>query len=165
MKVETLLICAVIMVFLGGLLGGGYAYLNSNDLVADVPDIIPTKQSEEEELIEEFIAKQEELHPDGIDDIAISSNDKKDNDKKTESEDKPKTDSDLGDNQEMGQPTVSDGVPLNVRSGPSKEDKVITMVYNTDKIVLLSKQNGWYHIQTSEGIEGFVSAEYVKVVN
>lgn len=172
MKVEILLILAVLMVFLGGILGGGYAYLSTNEIVAQIPDIMSAKQTPEESLIEDFIAKQEEIHPDGINDIAISTNDKKDLDKKTEpttteakdKEPTKKTTSGSSKGQQMGQPTVQDGIPLNVRSGPSQTDKVITKLNNTDKIVLLSQENGWYHIQTAEGVEGFVSAEYVKVI-
>jgi cell wall-associated NlpC family hydrolase len=52
---------------------------------------------------------------------------------------------------------------LNVRSGASTSNSVISKLYNGDIIEIISLQDGWYKIKLSNGSIGFVSKDYVKL--
>lgn len=51
---------------------------------------------------------------------------------------------------------------LNVRSGPSTNDSVITMISKDTKITIISSEDGWYKISIN-GTTGYVMASYVTV--
>ncbi|MEN0644748.1 SH3 domain-containing protein [Alkalicoccobacillus gibsonii] len=61
-----------------------------------------------------------------------------------------------------------DGTPgtttanLNVRSEPSTSGNQLTLLPNGTKLTIISKKDGWYQIHAN-GIDGWVSAEFVKV--
>lgn len=54
---------------------------------------------------------------------------------------------------------------LNVRAQGSIEGEVIGQVYKGDIVQIVSQDDAWYQIITSDGTQGYVSATYVEVVN
>lgn len=54
---------------------------------------------------------------------------------------------------------------LNVRAQGSIEGDVIGQVYKGDIVQIVSQDDAWYQIITSDGTQGYVSATYVEVVN
>ncbi|HEX8917276.1 MAG TPA: SH3 domain-containing protein [Chloroflexota bacterium] len=50
---------------------------------------------------------------------------------------------------------------LNVRSGPSKTNSVLTTVQQGAPLVILAKSNGWYKVQLPDGTVGWVMAPFV----
>lgn len=54
---------------------------------------------------------------------------------------------------------------LSVRAQGSIEGDVIGQVYKGDIVQIVSQDDAWYQIITSDGTQGYVSATYVEVVN
>lgn len=54
---------------------------------------------------------------------------------------------------------------LNVRAQGSIDGEVIGQVYKGDIVQIVSQDDAWYQIITSDGTQGYVSATYVEVVN
>lgn len=52
---------------------------------------------------------------------------------------------------------------LNIRSGPGTTYNVVTSVANGTVLTLLDDSASWYKVKTSDGKEGYVSSEYVKL--
>lgn len=59
--------------------------------------------------------------------------------------------------------TVCNCEKLNIRIEPNKESKVLTVVSKADKLVIFIDESteGWYKVQTEDGVEGFCMREYV----
>lgn len=55
---------------------------------------------------------------------------------------------------------------LNVRFAAEKDAMIVTVVSQDDELVLLDKEsiNGFYHIITKTGIEGYCMVEFVELV-
>ena len=55
---------------------------------------------------------------------------------------------------------------LNVRFAAEKDSIIVTVVSQDDELILLDKEsiNGFYHIITKTGIEGYCMAEFVELV-
>ena len=55
---------------------------------------------------------------------------------------------------------------LNVRFAAEKDSTIVTIVSNDDELILLDKEpiNGFYHIITKTGIEGYCMVEFVELV-
>jgi uncharacterized protein YgiM (DUF1202 family) len=62
---------------------------------------------------------------------------------------------------------VISSLPLNVRSGPSKINPIISTVNPGTKLLVEYIKDGWAHIYTDisgeNGVEGYVMAEFIKV--
>ena len=55
---------------------------------------------------------------------------------------------------------------LNVRSGASVNNSVVTKVYTNDVVEVLEKNNnGWYKIKPANGQVGWVNGKYVQTQN
>ena len=52
---------------------------------------------------------------------------------------------------------------LNVRSGPSTSNSVITKAYKGDKVEILESSSGWHKIKLSNGKIGWSSGDYIKI--
>ena len=59
---------------------------------------------------------------------------------------------------------VTAATSLRVRSGPGTEYEVITSVKYEDILTVRGVENDCVHIRTEEGQEGYVSAEYVEII-
>ena len=53
---------------------------------------------------------------------------------------------------------------LRVRSGPGTEFEVIASVKYEDVLTVLGVENDWVHIRTGDGLEGYVSTQYVEII-
>ena len=55
---------------------------------------------------------------------------------------------------------------LNVRFAAEKDATIVTIVSKDDELILLDKEqiNGFYHILTKTGIEGYCMVEFVELV-
>ena len=55
---------------------------------------------------------------------------------------------------------------LNVRFTSEKDATIVTIVSKDDELILLDKEpiNGFYHITTKTGIEGYCMVEFVELV-
>lgn len=53
------------------------------------------------------------------------------------------------------------GSCVNVRSGPSTGNSILTKLYAGEKVELLSEKDGWYAVRFN-GVEGYMSADYVR---
>ena len=55
---------------------------------------------------------------------------------------------------------------LNVRFAAEKDSTIVTIVSKDDELILLDKEpiNGFYHIITTTGIEGYCLVEFVELV-
>lgn len=53
---------------------------------------------------------------------------------------------------------------LNVRSGPSTSNNIITYLKNGDEVQVVSEINGWYNISFGSGKTGYVSKTYISLV-
>ena len=55
---------------------------------------------------------------------------------------------------------------LNVRFASEKDATIVTIVSKDDELILLDKEpiNGFYHIITKTGIEGYCMVEFVELV-
>ncbi len=58
---------------------------------------------------------------------------------------------------------VSSNVNLNVRSGPGTNYSIKSSLSPGRVVFLLTKSNGWYKIQLSDGTEGWISSSYVSI--
>ncbi|MGL5346210.1 MAG: SH3 domain-containing protein [Peptostreptococcaceae bacterium] len=54
---------------------------------------------------------------------------------------------------------------LNVRSGPSTSNSVITKAYKGDKVEIIESSNGWHKIKLSNGKTGWSSGDYINIVS
>lgn len=52
-----------------------------------------------------------------------------------------------------------------IRSGPGKEYERITSVPRNTVLTVLGEENGWVHVRTDDGIEGYISAELVEMTD
>ena len=61
---------------------------------------------------------------------------------------------------------VVSGDIVNIRSEPdvSSSDNVVRKLKNKAVINVLAKDGGWYFIRTKHGIEGWISAQYIKLI-
>ena len=50
---------------------------------------------------------------------------------------------------------------LNVRSGPSTKNSIISKLYKNDTVKLVSSSNGWYKVELSNKKTGWVSGDYI----
>lgn len=173
MRIRTLVILAILFFAVGSILGGGYAFFYhiGGDTKAHVAStILPTPKTDDEKMIDDFIEKQEQKQqgtqePAWIDEKKnddskeISTNDNEKNNNEDDSKD-----NNIAGSGRIGRPTVSDGKTLNVRTEPSTEGDVLLGIPNTEEVIINKTQDNWYNITTSNGTKGWVSAEYMEIV-
>lgn len=52
---------------------------------------------------------------------------------------------------------------LNVRSGPSTSNTIVTKIYENNIVTIIGTSNGWYNVRLSNGQTGWVSGQYLKI--
>ena len=57
--------------------------------------------------------------------------------------------------------TVSAGTAINVRSGPGTGYGVVTVLNNEETVTILEDAGDWTHIQTANGADGYVLANFL----
>ncbi|GGF31064.1 hypothetical protein GCM10010954_32790 [Halobacillus andaensis] len=63
-----------------------------------------------------------------------------------------------------GEVVVQSGANLNLRSGPSTDDSILTPIPNGSKIDVIGTNGSWYEVQY-DGETGWVSGEFLKLLN
>lgn len=63
-----------------------------------------------------------------------------------------------------GRVAIQEG-SLNVRSQASTDGAVIDQVYKGETVQILGQNGVWYQVVTSDGVQGYVSATYIEVIN
>ena len=53
---------------------------------------------------------------------------------------------------------------LNLRDSNSTKGKVITVLDVNDKVNILKESGKWYYVKTKNGIKGYVSKSYIKLI-
>ena len=53
---------------------------------------------------------------------------------------------------------------LNIRSGPSTNNSVVSYIHKGDKLRILETSNGWYKVKLSNGQIGWGSAKYINIL-
>lgn len=66
--------------------------------------------------------------------------------------------------QKVGIPTVTDS-PLNLRGSAGMDGEILGALYNTDTVLVVGKSGNWYQVVTEDGIKGYVSADYLKIID
>lgn len=66
--------------------------------------------------------------------------------------------------QKVGIPTVTDS-PLNLRGSAGMDGEILGALYNTDTVLVVGKSGNWYQVVTEDGVKGYVSADYLKIID
>jgi len=102
-------------------------------------------------------------------DTAATSTEKKENNKDNKTETPAKTESGLWDgaagSQQVGVVDVNSSSSLNIRKNPSMDGQIIGKLYKDNEVLVVGKDGNWYQIVTGDGVEGYVSADYLKIVD
>ena len=205
MRIKTMVILSVLALLIGGAAGGGYAFISQEKALPlpnkEVANQESLSEDEKDELIlDNFIAKQEEEHPDGLTEstIAVGSKydgitynnvtpatnsgngntaNKKQNtstvdsgkkeENKTETPVKNETSLWEGTSggQQVGVVDVNSSSALNIRKKAGTDGEIIGKLYRDNEVLVVGKDDNWYKIVTADGLEGYVSADYLKIVN
>lgn len=205
MRIKTLVILSVLALLIGGAAGGGYAFISQEKALPlpnkEVANQESLSEDEKDELIlDNFIAKQEEEHPDGLTEstIAVGSKydgitynnvtpatnsgngntaNKKQNtstvdsgkkeENKTETPVKNETSLWEGTSggQQVGVVDVNSSSALNIRKKAGTDGEIIGKLYRDNEVLVVGKDDNWYKIVTADGLEGYVSADYLKIVD
>ena len=205
MRIKTMVILSVLALLIGGAAGGGYAFISQEKALPlpnkEVANQESLSEDEKDELIlDNFIAKQEEEHPDGLTEstIAVGSKydgitynnvtpatnsgngntaNKKQNtstvdsgkkeENKTETPVKNETSLWEGTSggQQVGVVDVNSSSALNIRKKAGTDGEIIGKLYRDNEVLVVGKDDNWYKIVTADGLEGYVSADYLKIVD
>ena len=68
------------------------------------------------------------------------------------------------DKKKMGRVSIQNG-SLNIRSENSIGDNVIGQAYKDELLEIVQQDGQWYRIVTANGVQGYVSATYVEIIN
>ena len=67
--------------------------------------------------------------------------------------------------QQVGVVDVNSSSSLNIRKNPSMDGAIIGKLYRDNEVLVVGKDGKWYQIVTGDGVEGYVSADYLKIIN
>ncbi len=84
--------------------------------------------------------------------------------KKETSESAQNGDNDAAQQTQTGRVDIQSG-SLNVRAQSNTSSEVIGKVYKDDIVQILGQSGAWYQVTTQDGVQGYVSAAYVEVLN
>ena len=180
MNKKFTIIC--LLTFLLGCAGGGVlAYANHQKGLESQSLIASISQTQSDWEVEQFIREQEEQRPEGLEESQIATGsrytgitynnvsvatEKKEevaqNKKGTVENNSSDTVSD--DKKKMGRVSIQNG-SLNIRSENSIGDNVIGQAYKDELLEIVQQDGKWYRIVTANGVQGYVSATYVEIIN
>ncbi len=196
MNVKRVAVVSLITFLVGAAGGGIFAFVNhpanggsgSASLTEDL------KQAQANREVQQFINKQEKLHPDGLGESSIETGSKYtgityngENNSvviatpqkeqgnvpiETVPADEPPSNETVPPSvgTEPPQASVSKGRvaiqegSLNVRGQASTDGAILGQVYKGDTVEILGQNGAWYQIVTSGGVKGYVSATYIEVI-
>lgn len=164
MKARTVAILAVGVFLLGGACGALYAVLNSN--TPSNNDKLPVGsysdlQNQDDSDNQKDNKDNNSVSNDGQDN-SQGNNDGNINNEPDNSSD-PTNNSD-NNSAKTGEVTVREDSALTLRQGPGTNYEKLGQIYRGDSVEILEEQNGWYKVKTYDGVEAWVSAEYVAIV-
>lgn len=84
--------------------------------------------------------------------------------KKESSETQKNEEDDIAQQAQTGRIAIQSG-SLNVRAQSNTSSEVIGQVYKDDTVQIIGQTGAWYQVITQEGLQGYVSAAYVEVVD
>lgn len=164
MKARTVAILAVGVFLLGGACGALYAVLNSN--TPSNNDKLPVGSYSD--LQNQDGNGDEKDNKDNQDNNVVN-NDSQDNSQENnnatgDNEENNSTDANLDNNStKTGEVTVREDSALTLRKGPGTEYERLGQIYRGDSVEILDEQTGWYKVKTYDGVEAWVSAEYIEI--
>ena len=168
MRARTIVILAVVIFILGGAIGALYAVLSANtpsaneDLPVSTYDELNNDEQNKQDNQDENIENNENENQTDQNEENLNNDEEEDN-----SQTGLQTNSNEDENQEehrVGEVNVREDSALSLRQGPGTNYEKIGQVYRGDQLDILEEQNGWYKVQTYDGVEAWVSAEYVNIV-
>lgn len=84
--------------------------------------------------------------------------------KKESSDSQQNGDGDVTQQTQTGRIAIQSG-SLNVRAQSNTSSEIIGNVYKDDTVQIIGQTGAWYQITTQDGLQGYVSAAYVEVIN
>ena len=171
MRARTIVILAVVIFLLGGAIGALYAVLSANTPSAN--EDLPVSTYDELKNNEE---NNQDNNQDNDEDAVNNGNgcqsqqtdqNNEDLNQNDENNSQDNSQTSTNDNQEehrVGEVNVREDSALSLRQGPGTNYERIGQVYRGDQLDILEEQNGWYKVQTYDGVEAWVSAEYVNII-
>lgn len=82
-----------------------------------------------------------------------------------ETESNPSTEQDDNSNIEVSRVKVTISKGLNIRKGPGTGNAIVGSLASGNVVEVKDKSNGWYKIKTVNGLEGWISGDYVSPTN
>lgn len=180
MNKKFTIIC--LLTFLLGCAGGGVlAYANHQKGLESQSLIASISQTQSDWEVEQFIREQEEQRPEGLEESQIATGSRYTGitynnvsvatEKKEEAAQNKKgtvennsSDTVSDDKKKMGRVSIQNG-SLNIRSENSIGDNVIGQAYKDELLEIVQQDGKWYRIVTANGVQGYVSATYVEIIN
>ena len=180
MNKKFTIIC--LLTFLLGCAGGGVlAYANHQKGLESQSLIASISQTQSDWEVEQFIREQEEQRPEGLEESQIATGsrytgitynnvsvatEKKEEaaQNKKEAVENNSSDTVSDDKKKMGRVSIQNG-SLNIRSENSIGDNVIGQAYKDELLEIVQQDGQWYRIVTADGVQGYVSATYVEIIN
>ena len=160
MRAKTIVILAVVIFLLGGAIGALYAVLSANTPSANedlpVSSYDEFQNNDDENKNEDENGEQNQ----NIDENADEQNQSgAENNNVTNEENNNQT-----TEHKVGEVNVKEDSALSLRKGPGTNYERLGQVYRGDQLDILEEQNGWYKVQTYDGVEAWVSADYVTII-
>ena len=180
MNKKFTIIC--LLAFLLGCAGGGVlAYANHQKGLESQSLIASISQTQSDWEVEQFIREQEEQRPEGLEESQIATGsrytgitynnvsvatEKKEEaaQNKKEAVENNGSDTVSDDKKKKGRVSIQNG-SLNIRSENSIGDNVIGQAYKDELLEIVQQDGQWYRIVTADGVQGYVSATYVEIIN
>lgn len=168
MRAKTIVILAVVIFLLGGAIGALYAVLSANTPSAneDLPvssydefqnnDDENKNEDENGEQNQNIDENTDEQNQSGVENNNVTN---EENNNQTTNEENNQT-----TEHKVGEVNVKEDSALSLRKGPGTNYERLGQVYRGDQLDILEEQNGWYKVQTYDGVEAWVSADYVTII-
>ena len=178
MNKKIIVVC--LLTFVIGCVGGGaLAYANHQKGLADQSLLASISKTQDDWEVEQFIRNQEEQRPDGMEESQIATGSKYTgitynnvtvaSASTTVTDDTAtKTTSNASNNissgeKQMGRVDIQSG-SLNIRAASSIEGEVIGQAYKDEVLEIVGQDGVWYQVITDDGVKGYVSSTYVKII-
>lgn len=178
MNKKIIVVC--LLTFVIGCVGGGaLAYVNHQKGLADQSLLASISKTQDDWEVEQFIRNQEEQRPDGMEESQIATGSKYTgitynnvtvasasttvtDDTATKTTSNASNNTSSGEKQ-MGRVDIQSG-SLNIRAASSIEGEVIGQAYKDEVLEIVSQDGIWYQVITDDGVKGYVSSTYVKII-
>lgn len=162
----SILIAVLLGVFLGVVIGFASGFFNKGNSADSSEKPNAEMVTDKDQLLEKERAKEKEIEKAAKDKVASEKSDgeKATKEKKTsDSRDDERQDSkDKKDNDgKSGTVATGNGQSLNVRASADPASNIIGGAADGANITILGRENGMVHVRTEDGVEGWVSGQFV----